>query len=109
VIFAVTDHGRELLLLVYEADDAHIFTRHIPTRGKVTFRRDGRSWRDQKNGVFEIMSTAALSPADHAAAIGLDRKMREAKGPEDWALSEVEIRLLLNYSDLFRAHPLPEV
>jgi hypothetical protein len=108
VIFGRSPNDRELLLLVYDADDAYIHTRVIPTKARISFRRDGESWRTLHTGSFTIVSTATLPAADYDAALALDRKMQDPEPRSSLALTRPEIDLLLTYDEFFNAHPLPE-
>lgn len=107
VIFGIAAGGQEKILLVYKADETHVFARHITTQTKVKFDRNGNSQRTWDGGSCTIVSTAALSTDDYETAIGLDQKMRTAKELTDLRLSEAEIRLLLTIPDYFKARPLP--
>lgn len=109
VIFGIAAGGQEKLLLVYETDESKIFARHVTSQTRVEFGRDGQSLWCQGGGSCSIVSTAALSPEDHAIVIGLDRKMRTGKDYPDFVLSKEEIQLLLEHDKFFKAHLLPEV
>ncbi len=108
VIFGVAAGGQEKLLLVTAADPTTFRARHVTSQTEVEFDRDGRSRYVEGGGSCTIVSTAALSPQDHATAIGLDRKMRTGKDYPDFVLSPAEIQLILSYAAFFRARPLPD-
>lgn len=108
IIFGLGAGGQEKLLLVYAADETSISARHVTSQTTVEFNRDGESRQVEGGGSCTIVSTAALSPADHQVAIGLDRKMRTGKDYPDFVLSKAEIQLILSYGEFFKAHPLPD-
>lgn len=108
VIFGRAPNRREVLLLVYDADSGHIYTRTVPTQVQITFRRDGESLRTLEMDGWTILSTARLPAADHAAAHSLDHRMSVAKGLSDYAMSEPEINLLATFTEFFNARLLPE-
>ena len=108
VIYGIAAGRQRKILLVYKADESHIFARHITSQRTVKFRRDGTSEPTWDGGSCTIASTAALSPQDHGVAVGLDRKNRSARELSDLGLNDVEIEFLQTAHDFFMAHPLPE-
>jgi hypothetical protein len=108
IVYAIAAGGQEKLMLVYRATRDTIFARHVTTQTKVEFDRDGHSKRCDGGGGCEIVSVAPLPPPEHEAALGLDRKMRRAKRPDEFKLSQGEIQLLTMKTDYYRSRPLPQ-
>ena len=108
VVYGISAAGHEKLLLVIDADADRILTRHVTSQSLAEFGRDGRSRRIPTGGSCTIVSTAALPVADHAVAVGIDRKMRAAKELTDLKLSKEEIDLILSYGEFYKARLLPD-
>lgn len=108
VIYGIASGGQQKILLVYEADPVRILARHITSQAVVEFGRDGKSRRVPNGGSCTITSTTSLPPEDYDIAVGLDRKMRNAREHPDFMLSKREMQLILTAHSFFEAHPLPE-
>ena len=108
VIYGISGHRNEKLLLVYEADEQGFRAVHITSRSRAEFDRHGRTRHGVGDGSCRIVSTAVLPEDDYKVAIGLDQKMRTGKAYPDFVLSKAEIQLILNYGTFFRANLLPE-
>jgi hypothetical protein len=107
VIFGISAGGRGRLLLVYETTQDEFFARHVPSKARAKFGRDGLSRWCQGGGHCTIVSTAALPQEQYDVVIGLDRKRQRAGADVDQRLSKAEIQLLLTVDDFFKARPLP--
>lgn len=107
IIFGVAEGGQEKLLLVTGADAHRIVARHVTSQRTVVFRRDGKSEPTWDGGSCRITSVAPLPFDAHEAALGLDRKMRDAREDSDFRLTDAEKRLLLMVGPYFAARPLP--
>ena len=94
-------------MLVFRADDASIFARHVTTQTVVEFGRDGQSRVVEGGGTCTIVSVAPLAPNDYAIVLGLDRKMRLGQPPDGFRLSDDEVRLLADSHRFYKANLLP--
>jgi hypothetical protein len=108
VVFGVAGGGQKKILLVIEADAEGFVARHVTSQALVAFGRDGRSRQAPNGGSCVITSTARLPRDAYETAVGLDRKMQQARQHPDFVLSRAEVQLILHAEEFFEAHPLPD-